>query len=166
MDRLVCGDVGFGKTEVALRAALVAVANGFQVAVVVPTRPLAQQHFDVFLDRFSDMGVQIQLLSNMQQKSVMKTTVDNLKQGEIDIVIGTHRLLQSDINFNNLGLVIIDEEHRFGVRQKESLKKLRADVDILTLTATPIPRTLSMALNKLRDISIISTTQTLSLIHI
>ncbi len=157
MDRLVCGDVGFGKTEVALRAALVAVANGFQVAVVVPTRPLAQQHYDVFLDRFSDMGVQIQLLSNMQQKSVMLTTVKKLKQGEIDIVIGTHRLLQSDINFNNLGLVIIDEEHRFGVRQKESLKKLRADVDILTLTATPIPRTLSMALNKIRDISIIST---------
>ena len=157
MDRLVCGDVGFGKTEVALRAALVAVANGFQVAVVVPTRPLAQQHYDVFLDRFSDMGVHIQLLSNMQQRSVMKIAVDNLKQGEIDIVIGTHRLLQSDINFKNLGLVIIDEEHRFGVRQKESLKKLRADVDILTLTATPIPRTLSMALNKLRDISIIST---------
>ena len=157
MDRLVCGDVGFGKTEVALRAALVAVANGFQVAVVVPTRPLAQQHHDVFLDRFSDMGVRIELLSGMRGKSDTKGVLEKLDTGEVDIAIGTHRLFQPDIKFSKLGLVIIDEEHRFGVRQKETLKKLRADVDILTLTATPIPRTLSMALNKIRDISIIST---------
>ena len=157
MDRLVCGDVGFGKTEVALRAALVAVANGFQVAVVVPTRPLAQQHHDVFLDRFSDMGVRIELLSSMRGNLDTKDILKKLDTGEIDIAIGTHRLFQPDIKFSKLGLVIIDEEHRFGVRQKETLKKLRADVDILTLTATPIPRTLSMALNKIRDISIIST---------
>lgn len=157
MDRLVCGDVGFGKTEIALRAALVAVANGFQVAVIVPTRPLAQQHHDVFLDRFSDMGVQIALLSGMRGKIESENDRKRLDTGDVDIAIGTHRLLQPDIRFANLGLVIIDEEHRFGVRQKETLKKLRADVDVLTLTATPIPRTLSMALNKIRDISIIAT---------
>ena len=157
MDRLVCGDVGFGKTEVALRAALVSAMNGFQVAVVVPTRPLANQHYDVFLDRFSETGVQIELLSGMRSKSATERVLSGLKSGSIDIAIGTHSLLQESVKFANLGLVIIDEEHRFGVRQKESLKRLRAEVDILTLTATPIPRTLSMALRRIRDISIIAT---------
>ena len=157
MDRLVCGDVGFGKTEVALRAALVAVANGFQVAIIVPTTLLAQQHFDVFQDRFAEFGAETKMLSRMVKTADSKSIVNQLESGEIDIVIGTHRLLQPDIEFSNLGLVIIDEEHRFGVRQKEHLKKLRAEVDILTMTATPIPRTLSMALNEIRDISIIAT---------
>ncbi len=157
MDRLVCGDVGFGKTEVALRAALVVVANGFQVAVVVPTTLLAQQHFDVFQDRFAEFGIKVGLLSRMVKTTESKKVIEQLKNGAIDIVIGTHRLLQSDIEFANLGLVIIDEEHRFGVRHKEHLKKLRAEVDILTMTATPIPRTLSMVLNEIRDISIIAT---------
>ena len=153
----MCGDVGFGKTEVALRAALVSAMNGFQVAVVVPTRPLANQHYDVFLDRFSETGVQIELLSGMRSKSATERVLSGLKSGSIDIAIGTHSLLQESVKFANLGLVIIDEEHRFGVRQKESLKRLRAEVDILTLTATPIPRTLSMALRRIRDISIIAT---------
>ena len=157
MDRLVCGDVGFGKTEVALRGALVAIANGYQVAVVAPTTLLAQQHFDVFQDRFAEFGIEARLLSRMIKSADAKKTVTQLQSGKIDIVIGTHRLLQSDIEFSNLGLVIIDEEHRFGVRQKEHLKKLRAEVDILTMTATPIPRTLSMVLNEIRDISIIAT---------
>lgn len=157
MDRLVCGDVGFGKTEVALRAALVAVANGFQVAMIVPTTLLAQQHFDVFQDRFAEFGAETRMFSRMTTAAESKSIVNELKSGEIDIAIGTHRLLQQSIEFSNLGLVIIDEEHRFGVRQKEHLKKLRAEVDILTMTATPIPRTLSMALNEIRDISIIAT---------
>ena len=126
MDRLVCGDVGFGKTEVALRAALVAVANGFQVAIIVPTTLLAQQHFDVFQDRFAEFGAETKMLSRMVKTADSKSIVNQLESGEIDIVIGTHRLLQPDIEFSNLGLVIIDEEHRFGVRQKEHLKKLRA----------------------------------------
>ena len=157
MDRLVCGDVGFGKTEVALRGALVAIANGYQVAVIVPTTLLAQQHYDVFQDRFTEFGIQVKLLSRMIRSGEAKKVVEQLQDGKVDIVIGTHRLLQSDIAFSNLGLVIIDEEHRFGVRQKEHLKKLRAEVDILTMTATPIPRTLSMVLNEIRDISIIAT---------
>lgn len=157
MNRLVCGDVGFGKTEVALRAALVAVANGYQVALVVPTTLLAQQHFDVFRERFADLGVGVELLSRMQKKRTVTRILNALKSNQADIVIGTHRLLQKDIEFSNLGLLIIDEEHRFGVRQKEHLKKLRTSVDILTLTATPIPRTLSMALHDICDISIIGT---------
>ncbi len=157
MDRLVCGDVGFGKTEVALRGSLVAIANGYQVAIIVPTTLLAQQHFDVFQDRFTEFGIEVKLLSRMVKTAQAKEVVEQLQSGKIDIVIGTHRLLQSDIKFFNLGLVIIDEEHRFGVRQKEHLKKLRAEVDILTMTATPIPRTLSMVLNEIRDISIIAT---------
>ncbi len=157
MDRLVCGDVGFGKTEVALRGALVAIANGYQVAVIAPTTLLAQQHFDVFQDRFAEFGIEARLLSRMIKSVDAKKTVAQLQTGKVDLVIGTHRLLQSDIDFFNLGLVIIDEEHRFGVRQKEHLKKLRAEVDILTMTATPIPRTLSMVLNEIRDISIIAT---------
>ncbi len=157
MDRLVCGDVGFGKTEVALRGALVATANGYQVAVIVPTTLLAQQHFDVFQDRFVEFGIEVKLLSRMVKSSEGKNIVKDLKGGKIDVIIGTHRLLQSDVEFSNLGLVIIDEEHRFGVRHKEHLKKLRTEVDFLTMTATPIPRTLSMVMNELRDISIIAT---------
>ncbi len=157
MDRLVCGDVGFGKTEVALRAAFVAVENGRQVAVLVPTTLLAQQHYDAFRDRFADWPVNVGLLSRFQTAKAQKQTLADLAEGKVDIIIGTHKLLQSDVKFNNLGLVILDEEHRFGVRQKEQLKKLRAEVDVLTLTATPIPRTLNMAMNELRDLSIIAT---------
>ncbi len=157
MNRLVCGDVGFGKTEVALRASLVAVANGYQVALVVPTTLLAQQHFDVFQERFAEMGVSVELVSRMQKKLTVTRILKDLRSNLTDIVIGTHRLLQKDVEFSKLGLLIIDEEHRFGVRQKEHLKKLRTSVDILTLTATPIPRTLSMALHDICDISIIGT---------
>ena len=157
MDRLVCGDVGFGKTEVALRAAFVAVENGFQVAVVVPTTLLAQQHYEVFQNRFAEFGAEIALLSRIEAASMVRKQVEKIAAGQIEIAIGTHRLLQSDIVFKNLGLLIIDEEHRFGVRHKEHLKKKRTDVDILTLTATPIPRTLSMVLNQVRDMSIIAT---------
>jgi transcription-repair coupling factor (superfamily II helicase) len=157
MDRLVCGDVGFGKTEVALRAAFVAVMGGKQVAVLVPTTLLAEQHFQSFNDRFSDWPVKIAELSRFRSGKETKTALEGIQDGSVDIVIGTHKLLQPDMGFKNLGLVIIDEEHRFGVRQKEQLKRLRANVDVLTLTATPIPRTLSMALEGLRDFSIIAT---------
>jgi transcription-repair coupling factor (superfamily II helicase) len=157
MDRLVCGDVGFGKTEVALRAAFVAVGDGRQVAVLVPTTLLAEQHFQLFSDRFADMPVKIAELSRFRSAKEVKATLEALEQGRIDIVIGTHRLIQSDIRFKSLGLVIIDEEHRFGVRQKEQLKRLRASVDVLTLTATPIPRTLAMSLEGIRDFSVIAT---------
>ena len=157
MDRVVCGDVGFGKTEVALRAAFVAVENGKQVAVVVPTTLLAQQHFQNFKDRFADLPVKVELLSRFRTQSEQKQVLRKMADGKVDIVVGTHRLLQDDVRFKALGLVVLDEEHRFGVRQKERLKKLRSEVDILTLTATPIPRTLNMALAGLRDISIIAT---------
>jgi len=157
MDRLVCGDVGFGKTEVALRAAFMAIHGNKQVAVLVPTTLLAQQHYQNFADRFADSPVNVKLLSRFQSKAEQTAILEELDSGKLDIVIGTHRLLQEDIRFSNLGLVIIDEEHRFGVRQKERLKKLRAEVDILTLTATPIPRTLNLALSGMRDISIIAT---------
>jgi len=157
MDRLVCGDVGFGKTEVAMRAAFAATQNGWQVAVLVPTTLLAQQHFQNFSDRFADWPVNVEQLSRFRTGKERDHIVGGLETGTIDIVIGTHRLLQRDIGFKRLGLVIIDEEHRFGVRQKERLKALRAQVDILTLTATPIPRTLNMALSELRDLSLIGT---------
>ncbi len=157
MDRLVCGDVGFGKTEIALRATFIAVHNRQQVAVLVPTTLLAQQHFETFRDRFADLPIQIELLSRFRSKKDIATLVQSLKTGYPDVVIGTHRLLQPDIEFKNLGLLIIDEEHRFGVRQKEKLKRLRNEVDILTLTATPIPRTLNMAMSGLRSVSIIAT---------
>ena len=157
MDRLVCGDVGFGKTEIALRAAFVAVHNRQQVAVLVPTTLLAQQHFETFRDHFADLPIQVELLSRFRSKKESTALVETLKTGYPDIVIGTHRLLQPDIQFKNLGLLIIDEEHRFGVRQKEQLKRLRSEVDILTLTATPIPRTLNMSMSGLRSISIIAT---------
>ncbi|PXX42822.1 transcription-repair coupling factor [Aquitalea magnusonii] len=157
MDRLVCGDVGFGKTEVALRAAFVAVMGGKQVALLVPTTLLAEQHFQNFSDRFNDWPVKIAELSRFRSAKESKAALAGLAEGTVDIVIGTHKLVQPDVQFKNLGLVIIDEEHRFGVRQKEQLKRLRANVDVLTLTATPIPRTLSMALEGLRDFSVIAT---------
>ncbi len=157
MDRLVCGDVGFGKTEVALRAAFVVVESGHQVAILVPTTLLAQQHYQNFIDRFADQAVSIELLSRFRSRHDVNDVLERLRTGCLDIVIGTHRLLQNDISFHDLGLLILDEEQRFGVRQKEKLKKLRAEVDILTLTATPIPRTLHMAMSGLREISIIST---------
>ncbi len=157
MDRVVCGDVGFGKTEVAMRAAFVAVQAGKQVAVLVPTTLLAQQHFQNFRDRFADWPVKIEVLSRFNTAKQQKNIVEELAQGQVDIVIGTHKLLSKDIQYKQLGLVIIDEEHRFGVRQKEHFKKLRHELDLLTLTATPIPRTLNMAMSGLRDISIIAT---------
>ncbi|HEX8740655.1 MAG TPA: transcription-repair coupling factor [Casimicrobiaceae bacterium] len=157
MDRLICGDVGFGKTEVALRAAFVAVADGKQVAVLVPTTLLAEQHLQVFADRFADWPVKLAELSRFRSSKEVKAVRDGLASGAIDIVIGTHRLIQPDLKFANLGLVVIDEEHRFGVRQKEQLKRLRAEVDVLTLTATPIPRTLAMSLEGIRDFSVIAT---------
>ncbi len=157
MDRLVCGDVGFGKTEVALRAAYVALADGKQVAVLVPTTLLAEQHFQVFSDRFADLPVKLAELSRFRSAKEVKAALDGLAAGKIDLVIGTHKLIQPDVKFKNLGLVIIDEEHRFGVRQKEQLKRMRAEVDVLTLTATPIPRTLAMSLEGIRDFSVIAT---------
>ena len=157
MDRLVCGDVGFGKTEVALRAAFVAVADGKQVAVLVPTTLLAEQHFNTFTDRFADWPVKIAELSRFRTAKETADALKGLAEGRIDIAVGTHKLVSRDVKFKNLGLVIIDEEHRFGVRQKEQLKALRAEVDVLTLTATPIPRTLAMSLEGLRDFSVIAT---------
>jgi transcription-repair coupling factor (superfamily II helicase) len=157
MDRLVCGDVGFGKTEVAMRAAYIAVAAGKQVAILVPTTLLAEQHYQNFTDRFSSFPVNIAELSRFRSPKEVAKSIEGLAEGKIDIVIGTHKLLQKGVDFKNLGLVIIDEEHRFGVRQKEELKKLRAEVDVLTLTATPIPRTLAMSLEGLRDFSVIAT---------
>jgi transcription-repair coupling factor (superfamily II helicase) len=157
MDRLVCGDVGFGKTEVALRAAFVAVADGKQVVVLVPTTLLVEQHFQTFSDRFADLPVKLAELSRFRSAAEVKVVLGGLASGSIDLVIGTHKLIQPDVKFQRLGLIIIDEEHRFGVRQKERLKKLRAEVDVLTLTATPIPRTLAMSLEGLRDFSVIAT---------
>jgi transcription-repair coupling factor (superfamily II helicase) len=157
MDRLVCGDVGFGKTEVAMRAAFVAVADGKQVAVLCPTTLLAEQHYQNFADRFADWPVKVAELSRFKSKMEQDEAIRLLGDGKIDILIGTHRLLQKDVRFDRLGLVIIDEEHRFGVRQKEALKALRAEVDVLTLTATPIPRTLGLSLEGLRDFSVIAT---------
>ncbi|MET1080257.1 MAG: transcription-repair coupling factor [Pseudomonas sp.] len=157
MDRLVCGDVGFGKTEVAMRAAFIAVHSGKQVAILVPTTLLAQQHYNSFRDRFADWPVTVEVMSRFKSTKEVNAAVQKLAEGQIDIVIGTHKLLQDDVKIKNLGLVIIDEEHRFGVRQKEQLKTLRSEVDILTLTATPIPRTLNMAVSGMRDLSIIAT---------
>ena len=157
MDRLVCGDVGFGKTEVAMRAAFIAAQNQKQVAVLVPTTLLAQQHFNNFNDRFAGWPVTVEVVSRFKTAKDIAAVSQRLKAGEIDILVGTHRLLQTDFGFKDLGLLIIDEEHRFGVKQKEAIKALRAEVDILTMTATPIPRTLNMALGGLRDLSIIAT---------
>ncbi|MGL5102523.1 MAG: transcription-repair coupling factor [Plesiomonas sp.] len=157
MDRLVCGDVGFGKTEVAMRAAFLSVINHRQVAILVPTTLLAQQHFENFRDRFANWPVNIEVMSRFRSAKEQQAIQQNVTEGKVDILIGTHKLLQNDIKFSNLGLLIVDEEHRFGVRQKEKIKALRADVDILTLTATPIPRTLNMAMSGMRDLSIIAT---------
>jgi transcription-repair coupling factor (superfamily II helicase) len=157
MDRLICGDVGFGKTEVAMRAAFIAVQSHKQVAVLVPTTLLAQQHYQNFRDRFADWPVRIELLSRFQTRKHEGDILQGIATGTVDIVIGTHKLLQAGVKFKRLGLIILDEEHRFGVRHKERLKALRADVDVLTLTATPIPRTLNMALSGIRDMSIIAT---------
>lgn len=157
MDRLTCGDVGFGKTEVALRAAFVAVNDGHQVAVLVPTTLLAQQHYQTFSDRFADWPVRVELMSRFRGKKDQDQVVKDLASGTVDIVIGTHKLLSADMKFKRLGLVVVDEEHRFGVRHKEQLKSMRAEVDMLTLTATPIPRTLNMAFSGMRDLSLIAT---------
>jgi len=157
MDRLVCGDVGFGKTEVAMRAAFKAVQGGKQVAVVAPITILADQHYHNFRKRMEGFSVRIEMLSRFRSPKEQKETLERLKKGQVDIVIGTHRLLQEDVQFHNLGLVVVDEEQRFGVKQKEKFKEMRASVDILTLTATPIPRTLNLGLHKLRDISTITT---------
>ncbi|OGT18335.1 MAG: transcription-repair coupling factor, partial [Gallionellales bacterium RIFCSPHIGHO2_02_FULL_57_16] len=157
MDRLICGDVGFGKTEVALRAAFVAAMDGKQVAVLVPTTLLAEQHFQNFSNRFADLPIKIAELSRFRSAKEQTQALKDMEDGKLDIIIGTHKLIQKGVKFHNLGLVIIDEEHRFGVQQKERLKALRAEVDVLTLTATPIPRTLAMSLEGLRDFSIIAT---------
>ncbi|MGH8160843.1 MAG: TRCF domain-containing protein, partial [Gammaproteobacteria bacterium] len=157
MDRLVCGDVGFGKTEVALRAAFIAVEAGYQVAVLVPTTLLADQHYRGFSDRFADWPVRVELLSRFRGAKQQANVREALADGRVDIVIGTHALLNRAVRFKRLGLVIVDEEHRFGVRHKERLRALRAEVDVLTLTATPIPRTLSMTLAGIRELSIIAT---------
>ncbi|MEM9385801.1 MAG: transcription-repair coupling factor [Pseudomonadota bacterium] len=157
MDRIVCGDVGFGKTEVAMRAAFVAVQGGKQVAVLVPTTLLAQQHYQTFTDRFADWPVRVEVISRFRSSKQMSTILEGVESGTVDIIVGTHRLLQSSVKFKNLGLAIVDEEQRFGVRQKERLRALRAEVDLLTLTATPIPRTLNMAMGGVRDLSLITT---------
>ena len=157
MDRLVCGDVGFGKTEVAIRATFVAVQNSKQVAMLVPTTLLAQQHYESFKDRFADWPIVIEVISRFKSANEQSETLKKVAAGKVDVLIGTHKLLHGDIDYSNLGMLIIDEEHRFGVRQKEKLKAIRANVDILTLTATPIPRTLNMALAGIRDLSLIVT---------
>ncbi len=157
MDRLVCGDAGFGKTEVAMRAAFIALQNGRQIALLVPTTLLAQQHYQNFKDRFAEWPVKVELISRFRTGKEQGEVMKGLESGKVDIIIGTHKLIQGDIKFKQLGLLIIDEEHRFGVRQKEKFKSLRSEIDVLTLTATPIPRTLNMALSNLRELSIIST---------
>jgi transcription-repair coupling factor (superfamily II helicase) len=157
MDRLVAGDVGFGKTEVALRAAFKAVADGHQVAVLVPTTVLAQQHWNTFTERFGAFPARVELLSRFRSPKEQKAVVEGLRQGTVDVVVGTHRLLSKDIAFKKLGLLIVDEEHRFGVANKERMKQLRASVDVLAMTATPIPRTLYMSLSGVRDMSVIET---------
>ena len=157
MDRLICGDVGYGKTEVALRAAFKAVMDDVQVAVLAPTTVLAQQHYNTFLRRMEGYPVQIEVLSRFRTKQQQERALTGLATGTVDIVIGTHRLLQKDVGFKNLGLVIIDEEQRFGVKQKERFRQLRTEIDVLTLTATPIPRTLNMSLSGVRDLSTIDT---------
>ena len=158
MDRLLCGDVGYGKTEVALRALFKAIMDGKQIAFLVPTTVLAQQHYNNFKERLKDFPVAVEMISRFRTRSEQNKILRDLKKGHIDVLIGTHRLLQKDIQFNNLGLLIVDEEQRFGVVHKERLKNIRPNVDVLTLTATPIPRTLHMSLIGVRDISVIERT--------
>lgn len=160
MDRLLVGDVGFGKTEVAMRAAFKAVNDHKQVVILVPTTVLAQQHYTNFKDRFNDFPINIEVLSRFKSKSEQKIILEKLKKGQVDIIIGTHRLLSKDIVFADLGLIVIDEEQRFGVKHKEKLKELKTKVDVLTLTATPIPRTLHMSMLGIRDLSVIETPPT------
>jgi transcription-repair coupling factor (superfamily II helicase) len=157
MDRLVCADVGYGKTEVAVRAAFKAVMDGKQVAVLVPTTILAQQHFDTFRERYAAFPVSVEVLSRFRSSAEQRDILRRVASGEVDVIIGTHRLLQKDVSFKNLGLLIIDEEQRFGVKHKEQLKRLRESIDVLTLTATPIPRTLHSGLVGIREISVIET---------
>src|SRR5207249_2567955 len=157
MDRLICGDVGYGKTEIALRAAFKAVLDGKQVAVLVPTTLLAQQHFATFSERFAPFPVRVASLSRFVTAGEQKQALEALATGKIDVIIGTHRLLQKDVVFLDLGLLVIDEEQRFGVAHKEALKKLRTNVDVITMTATPIPRTLEMSLSGIRDLSVVDT---------
>ncbi|MBM3302605.1 MAG: DEAD/DEAH box helicase, partial [Deltaproteobacteria bacterium] len=160
MDWLVCGDVGYGKTEVALRAAFRAVMDGKQVAVLVPTTVLAQQHYDTFTRRFNGYPIHVDMLSRFRRQSQQKEILDRLRAGKLDVVIGTHRVLGKDVEFKDLGLLVVDEEHRFGVAHKEKIKRYRAHVDVLTLTATPIPRTLNLSLSGIRDLSVIETPPT------
>lgn len=160
MDRLLVGDVGFGKTEVAMRAAFKAINDNKQVAVLVPTTVLAEQHYNNFMERFVNFGVNIAVLSRFQTKAQQIEILDKLKKGRVDLIIGTHRLLSKDVEFLDLGLMIIDEEQRFGVKHKERLKELKTQVDVLTLTATPIPRTLHMSMLGIRDLSVIETPPT------
>ena len=157
MDRLVCGDVGYGKTEVALRAAFKAVEDGMQAAVLVPTTLLADQHYRTFSERLAPFSIRVEMLSRFRTKAEQQETLKGMKSGTVDIVIGTHRLLQKDVVFKNLGLLVVDEEHKFGVKHKERIKEFKKLVDVLTLTATPIPRTLHMSLAGIRDLSIIQT---------
>ena len=157
MDRVVCGDVGFGKTEVAVRAAFKAMIDNKQVALLVPTTILAQQHYKTFSERFRDYPVTVEMLSRFRSREEQTRTIELLKKGGADMVVGTHRLLQKDIEFKDLGLLIVDEEHRFGVKHKERLKFLKKNVDVLSLSATPIPRTLHMAITGIKDLSIINT---------
>src|SRR3712207_5263336 len=157
MDRLLVGDVGYGKTEVALRAAFKAIEDGRQVGVLVPTTVLAQQHYTTFKERFAAFPVRVDVLSRFRSDKEQKAVVEGLTSGAVDVVIGTHRLVSKDVRFKNLGLVVIDEEQRFGVAHKERLKQLRKEVDVLTLTATPIPRTLHMSLAGVRDMSVMET---------
>ena len=157
MDRLICGDVGFGKTEVAMRAAFIAIQNNKQVCLLVPTTLLAAQHFETFRDRFAEFPVNIELISRFRSQKEASAVIESTKKGQVDILIGTHKLFSSDVQFKALGLLIIDEEHRFGVKQKEHIKRFRTHVDILSMTATPIPRTLNMAMAGIRDISLIAT---------
>lgn len=157
MDRLLCGDVGYGKTEVAIRAAFKAIADGKQVALLVPTTILAQQHYETIMERFQDYPLTVGLLSRFRTRKEANETIKGLKNGTVDMVIGTHRLLSKDVVYKDLGLLIIDEEQRFGVTHKEKIKQIKANVDVLTLTATPIPRTLHMSMLGVRDLSVIET---------
>ena len=155
MDRLICGDVGYGKTEIAIRAAFKAVSDGKQVVFLVPTTILAQQHYNTLVQRMMDFPVSVDVLSRFRSPAEQRKTLERLRKGSLDVVVGTHRVLSADVKFRNLGLLIVDEEQRFGVTHKEKIKRLKKDIDVLTLTATPIPRTLHMSLVGIRDMSVL-----------